>query len=79
MPILQSDLEDRLKSAFPKGCVVVTDLAGDNDHYQAEITCETFFGLNRIQQHQKVYAALKECDIHALAIKTNIPQGDSRE
>lgn len=73
MPILQSDLEDRLKAAFPKGQVVVKDLAGDNDHYQAEITCETFSGLNRIQQHQKVYAALKECDIHALAIKTNIP------
>ena len=74
MPILQSDLEDRLKIAFPKGRVVVTDLAGDNDHYQAEITCETFSGLNRIQQHQKVYAALKECDIHALSIKTNVFQ-----
>ena len=79
MPILQSDLEDRLKAAFPKGQVVVTDLAGDNDHYQAEITCASFKDLNRIQQHQKVYTALKDCDIHALSIKTNYISGDLHE
>ncbi len=71
MPILLSDLEHRLKTAFPNGNVIITDLAGDNDHYLADITCASFKGLNRIQQHQKVYAALKECNIHALSIKTN--------
>lgn len=79
MPILQSDLEDRLKAAFPNGKVIVTDLAGDDDHYQAEIFCSTFSGLNRIQQHQKVYAALKDCDIHALSIKTNPISGELHE
>jgi stress-induced morphogen len=79
MPILQSDLEHRLKAAFPQGQVVVTDLAGDNDHYQTEITCITFKGLSRIQQHQKVYTALKDCDIHALSIKTNYISGESHE
>ena len=79
MPILQSDLEDRLKAAFPEGKVIITDLAGDNDHYQAEITCTTFKGLSRIQQHQKVYTALKDCDIHALSIKTNSISGDFHE
>ena len=79
MSILQSDLEERLKAAFPDGCIVVTDFAGDNDHYQAEITCNTFVGLSRIQQHQKVYAALKDCDIHALSIKTNCISGDRHE
>ncbi len=79
MPILQSDLENHLKNAFPNGQVIVTDLAGDNDHYQAEITCATFKGLNRIQQHQKVYAALKDCDIHALSIKTKYISGELHE
>ena len=73
MPILKADLEQFLKKAFLHGEVVVTDLAGDNDHYQVEITCATFQGISRIQQHQKVYAALKGHDIHALAIKTNCP------
>jgi len=71
MPILLPDLEHRLKVAFPKGRIVVTDLAGDNDHYMVNISCSTFKNLNRIQQHQKVYDALKECNIHALSIKTN--------
>ncbi len=73
MPILKADLEQHLKNAFPQGSVVVTDLSNDNDHYQVEITCATFGGDSRIQQHQKVYTALKDYDIHALAIKTHCP------
>ena len=79
MPILQSDLENCLSTAFPSGKIVVIDTAGDNDHYQVEITCATFEGLSRIQQHQKVYAALKDYDIHALSIKTNYISGESHE
>ncbi len=71
MPILQSDLEKELKLAFPDAVIKVNDLAGDNDHYQVEIICSSFEGLSRIKQHQKVYEALKEYDIHALSIKTN--------
>jgi stress-induced morphogen len=71
--IAKTDLEELLKNAFPDGEVTVTDLAGDNDHYQVGITCSTFQGQSRIQQHQKVYAALKEHDIHAIAIKTQCP------
>jgi stress-induced morphogen len=71
MPILKNDLEQILVTAFPNGKVVVTDLAGDNDHYQVEVNCQSFQGLGRVQQHQKVYAALKNHDIHALAIKTS--------
>ena len=70
MPILKNDLEQLLKTGFPSGKVIVTDLAGDNDHYQVEVTCQSFQGLSRVQQHQKIYAALKDYDINALAIKT---------
>lgn len=73
MPILKNDLESLLKENFPHSEIVVKDLAGDNDHYQVEITCQSFCGLNRIQQHQKVYAALSGYDIHALSIKTSVP------
>ena len=73
MPILKNDLEKLLRESFPLSAIVVNDLAGDNDHYQVEIICDSFKGLNRIQQHQKVYAALNGHDIHALAIKTSSP------
>lgn len=59
MPILQSDLENCLSTAFPSGKIVVIDTAGDNDHYQVEITCTTFEGLSRIQQHQKFMLLLR--------------------
>lgn len=72
MAISQAELEHRLKENFPKGKIIVKDLAGDNDHYLIDIRCLSFEGLSRIQQHQKVYNALKECDIHALSIKTSI-------
>lgn len=71
MPILKSDLEHRLKIAFPNGNIIIKDLMGDNDHYSVDIKCTSFEGLSRIQQHQRVYNALKECDIHALSIKTH--------
>ncbi len=71
MSILKNELENILNDAFPLAQVTVTDLAGDNDHYQVEITCISFQNISRVQQHQKVYAALKDHEIHALAIKTN--------
>ncbi|MFN6414429.1 MAG: BolA/IbaG family iron-sulfur metabolism protein [Pseudomonadota bacterium] len=71
MPILKSDLEHILKTAFPEGDVIVKDLRNDNDHYSIDIKCASFHNLSRIQQHQRVYNALKECNIHALSIKTH--------
>jgi stress-induced morphogen len=56
--------------------VVIRDLAGDGDHYAAEITSEAFRGKSRVQQHQLVYAALKGKmggELHALALTTSAP------
>ncbi|HAE29135.1 MAG TPA: BolA family transcriptional regulator, partial [Hyphomonas adhaerens] len=56
--------------------IVLTDLAGDNDHWQAEIVSPQFSGLPRVKQHQLVYAALKGKmggELHALALKTRAP------
>lgn len=62
--------------AFPEADITLTDLAGDNDHWQAEIVSEQFRGKTRVAQHQLVYAALKGKmggELHALALKTRAP------
>lgn len=76
MAMDKSTLEGFLKNAFPDAEIVLTDLAGDNDHWQAEIVSEQFSGLSRVKQHQLVYAALKGNmgeALHALALKTRAP------
>jgi len=65
-----------LTDAFPDADITLTDLAGDNDHWQAEIVSPQFEGVPRVRQHQMVYAALKGKmggELHALALKTNAP------
>ena len=60
--------------------MTVTDLAGDGDHYRARITSSAFTGLNRVRQHQLVYAALKGKvggELHALALETATPTGSA--
>lgn len=63
-----------LTEAFPNAEITLTDLAGDNDHWQAEIVSPQFSGVSRVKQHQMVYAALKGKmggELHALALKTS--------
>jgi stress-induced morphogen len=70
------DLEARLHDAFPDAEIVLTDLAGDGDHYAAEVVAESFRGKSRVQQHQMVYNALKGNmggALHALALETAAP------
>ena len=71
MPITKEQLETVLKSYFPNGEIKITDLAGDNDHWSAEIVDTCFNGLPRIAQHKMVQKAVAEYQIHALQIKTS--------
>jgi len=76
MPVAQSELEARLKAAFPEADIVIEDLAGDGDHYKAYISDAGFAGMPRVRQHQKVYAALSDImggALHALALETRAP------
>ena len=69
-------LMTHLQEAFPDAEITLTDLAGDNDHWQAEIVSSQFAGVPRVRQHQMVYAALKGKmggELHALALKTRAP------
>ena len=71
------DLQARLHAALPMASITITDLAGDNEHYAATIICPSFLGLSRVQQHQKVYAALgggMGTELHALQLTTGVPK-----
>ena len=67
------EIETLIKLTFPNAEVLITDLAGDGNHYAAEVTDESFRGQNRVQQQRAVYAALKgkmdgaNGELHALA------------
>lgn len=74
MPMEKHTLERLLKDGLPGAHVLIKDLRGDGDHYEAHIHSSAFRGLSRIQQHQLVYAALKGAvgrELHALAIHTS--------
>ena len=65
------------QDAIPDAEVTITDLAGDGDHYSARVVSGSFAGLTRIQQHQKVYAALGGRvggELHALQLQTAVPE-----
>ena len=76
MPMNAADIEKMIKEALPDAKVVIRDLAGDGDHYAAEVVSESFRGKTRVKQHQMVYEALKGNMggvLHALALQTSVP------
>ncbi|MDS9468107.1 BolA family transcriptional regulator [Paracoccus sp. MBLB3053] len=80
MAMEAQDIETLIRSAFPQAKITITDLAGDGNHYAAEVIDESFRGLNRVQQQRAVYAALKgkmdgpQGELHALALTTKVPE-----
>ncbi|KAB2855772.1 MAG: BolA family transcriptional regulator [Bauldia sp.] len=71
------DIEVMIKAALPDARVVIRDLAGDGNHYAAEVVSESFRGKSRVQQHKMVYDALKGNmggALHALALQTSAPE-----
>ncbi|TNC71419.1 BolA/IbaG family iron-sulfur metabolism protein [Rubellimicrobium roseum] len=79
MAMQAQDIENLIRAAFPKARIAITDLAGDGNHYAAEVVDESFRGMNRVQQQRAVYAALKgrmdgpNGELHALALTTKAP------
>ena len=77
MPMNAEDIVSLIKEGVPGAEVEITDLAGDGDHYKAVVTSDAFSGMPRVKQHQMVYAALGDkmkADIHALSMKTVVPE-----
>jgi stress-induced morphogen len=66
-------IQSAIEAALPGARVLVRDLTGTGDHYQAVVGSEAFAGKSLIEQHQMVYKALGSAvgnAIHALALKT---------
>ncbi|MGY8990013.1 MAG: BolA/IbaG family iron-sulfur metabolism protein [Rhodospirillales bacterium] len=77
MAMSATEIEGLIKEAFPDADVLIKDLAGDGDHYAAQVASTAFSGKSRVQQHQMVYDALKGKmgnELHALALQTSIPE-----
>ena len=77
MAMAANEIEALIKAALPDATITVEDLAGDGDHYAANVVSEQFRGLSRVRQHQIVYAALRGRmggELHSLALQTSAPE-----
>jgi stress-induced morphogen len=74
------DIESLIRGSFPQAKITITDLAGDGNHWAAEVIDDSFKGMNRVQQQRAVYASLKgkmdgaHGELHALALTTKAPE-----
>ncbi|MGH1369261.1 MAG: BolA/IbaG family iron-sulfur metabolism protein [Maritimibacter sp.] len=79
MAMEASAIEALIRESFPNAKITITDLAGDGNHWAAEVIDESFKGQNRVQQQRAVYASLKgkmdgpAGELHALALTTTAP------
>ena len=80
MAMQANEIEDLIRTGFPDAKISIIDLAGDGNHYAAEVIDESFRNQNRVQQQRAVYAALKgkmdgaNGELHALALTTKAPE-----
>jgi stress-induced morphogen len=77
MAMTAIEIETMIREALPDAIVTITDLAGDGNHYAANVVSTAFAGKSRVAQHQLVYAALKGQMggvLHALALTTSVPK-----
>ncbi len=76
MAMEAAEIDRLIREGLPGAEVTITDLAGDGDHYAAEVVWEGFTGKTRVAQHQLVYAALEGRmggALHALQLTTKTP------
>lgn len=76
MPMAADEIAAMIQAGIPDAQVEITDLAGDGDHYAARVVAESFRGLPRVKQHQRVYEALggrMGGVLHALQLSTAAP------
>jgi stress-induced morphogen len=76
MAMAAAEIEELIRAGIPDARVEITDLAGDGDHYAARVVAESFRGMPRVRQHQRVYEALGGRMgglLHALQLSTATP------
>jgi stress-induced morphogen len=80
MAMEAKDIEALIRASFPAAKITITDLAGDGNHWAAEVIDDSFKDMNRVQQQRAVYASLKgkmdgaHGELHALALTTKAPE-----
>ncbi len=74
MAMQAQQIEDLIRAGFPDAKITITDLAGDGNHWAAEVVDKCFHGMNRVQQQRAVNATVKpqidSGELHALALTT---------
>jgi stress-induced morphogen len=76
--ITVEEVRRRIEQALPGARVEVATFQGD-DHFEATVSATQFAGKTRVEQHQMVYAAVKDLlggVMHALALKTRAIEAD---
>ena len=76
MAMAAAEIEALIRAALPDAVITITDLAGDGDHYSAQVVSSAFVGMSRPAQHRLVYDALggrMGGALHALQLKTAVP------
>ena len=72
-------LTNMIRAELPDAEVGVVDRTGTMDHFNVTVRSNAFRGKTLIEQHQLVYgalrAALKDGRVHAVELKTIVPEG----
>jgi len=69
-------IEQMIRAGLPDAEVSVS--GADGVHFEAHVICSAFLGKSTLQRHRMVYATLGELmgnEIHALGLRTDLPQG----
>ena len=67
---------EKIRVALPDADVVMKDLTGTEDHWEARVISSLFTGKSLMQRHRMVMAALAEemkGPIHAMSLDTKTP------
>lgn len=71
-------IANKIAEALPGAEIEVVDTRGTGDHFQARVVWDGFTGKTMVEQHQMVYAPLRQKldsgALHALALQTFTPE-----
>lgn len=71
------DLRQLILTTFPDAAIEIQDRTGMQDHYQVLVRSANFQSVGLMDRHRLVYAAvdpaLKDGRLHAIEIKTELP------
>jgi stress-induced morphogen len=78
----EAGIRELILKKIPDAQVRITDMTGTMDHYDIRVRSAAFKGISLIDAHRMVSSALREAHadgrIHAMQIKTEIPENETR-